>query len=142
MLNVKLFFIERVGTCLMYKKNVFFLLTFFGHVLIILAWTKCRLVTKHVLSITHFHSCFFLTFPFKFYLCKKFKFSIKDYLLLYTFMCIIILQRITILNFQSHQIRILSAGLSMAWNRDGLSCKSTTYVDPPFSARKKKLFVL
>ena len=49
-------------------------------------------------------------------------------------MCMIIFLRIIIL---SHQIRILSAGLSMAWNRDGLSCKSTTYVDPPFSARKK-----
>ena len=39
----------------------------------------------------------------------------KDYLLLiFTFMCI--------LCYQSHQIRILIAGLGMAWNRDGLSC--------------------
>ena len=100
----------------MYKKNIFFLLTFFGHVLTILAWTKCRLVTKHVLSITY--SCFFLTFPFKFHLYKKFKLSIKDYLLLiYTFMCMIIF-----LSFQSHQTRTLNAGLGMAWNRYGLSC--------------------
>ena len=90
-------------------------MTFFGHVLTILAWTKCRLVTKHVLSITYFHSCFFLTFPFKFYLYKKFKLSIKDYLLLiYTFMCMII--------FLSFQTRTLNAGLGMAWNRYGLSC--------------------
>ena len=33
----------------------------------------------------------------------------------------IILLRIILLSFQSHQIRILSAGLGMAWNRDGLS---------------------
>ena len=65
----------------MYKK-IFFLVHIFGHVLTILAWTKCRLVTKNILSITHFHSCFFLTFPFKFYLYKKFKLIIKDYLLL------------------------------------------------------------
>ena len=58
----------------------------FGHVLTILARTKCRLVTKHILSITNFPSCYFLTFPFKFYFYKKFKLSIKDYLLLiYTF---------------------------------------------------------
>ena len=44
--------------------------------------TKCRLVTKHALSITYFHSCHLLTFPFKFHLYKKFKLSIKDYLLL------------------------------------------------------------
>ena len=98
-------------------------MTFFGDVLTILAWTKFRLVTKHVLSITHFHSCFFLTFPFKFYLYKKFKLSIKDYLLLiYTFMCMIIFLRIIILSFQNHQTRILSAGLGMVWNRYGLSC--------------------
>jgi hypothetical protein len=101
----------------------FFILTFFGHILIILAWTKCRLVIKHVLSIKYFHSCFFLFFPFKFYLYKKIKLSIKDYLLLiYTFMCMIIFLRIIILNFQSHQIRILSVGLGMAWNRGGVSC--------------------
>ena len=51
------------------------------------------------------------------------KVSIKDYLLLiYTFMCMIIFLRI--LSFQSHQTRILSAGLGMAWNRDGLSCNA------------------
>ena len=113
-----LFYIWRVGNWPLFnvQKNYFFLLP--GHVLTILAWTKCRLVTKHVLSITHFHSCFFLTFPLKFYLYKKFKLSIKDYLLLiYTFMCMIIFLRIIILSFQSHQTRILSAGLGMAWNR-------------------------
>ena len=98
------------------------MLTFFGHIWTILAWTKCRLVTKHLLSSTHFHSCFFLTFPFKFYLYKKIKLSIKDYLLLiYMFMSMIIFLRIVILSFQSHQTRILTAGLGMAWNRDGLS---------------------
>ena len=107
------------------KEKYFFLLTFFGHVLTILTWTKCRLVTKHVPSITLFHSCFFLTFPFKFYLYKKIKLSIKDYLLLvYTFMCMIIFLRIIILSFRSHQTRILSAGLGMAWIRDGLSCNT------------------
>ena len=111
-----------IDTCLKYKKYSF-LLTFFGHVLTILAWTKCGFVAKHVLSITHLNSCFFLTFPFKFYLFKKFKFSIKDYLLLiYTFMCMIIFLRKIILSFQSHQTRILNAGLGMAWNRQGLSC--------------------
>ena len=66
---------------------------------------------------------FFLTFPFKFYLYKKFKLSIKDYLLLiYTFMCMIIFLRIIIISFQSHQIRIHSAGLGMAWNQEWLSC--------------------
>ena len=111
-----------IDPCLMYKKY-FFLLTFFEHVLTILASTKCRLVTKHVLSITHFHSYFFLTFPFKFYFYKKFKLSIKNYLLLiYTSMCMTICLRIIILSFQSHQTRILSAGLGMAWNRYGLSC--------------------
>jgi len=65
----------------------------------------------------------FLTFPYKFYLYKKFKLSIKDYLLLiYTFMCMIIFLMIIILSFQSHQTRILSAGLGMSWNRYGLSC--------------------
>ena len=48
--------------------------------------------------------------------------SIKDYLLLiHTFMCMITFLRIIILNVQSHQIRILSAGLGMAWNRELLS---------------------
>ena len=114
----------------------------------------------HLLSNTHFHSCFFLTFPFILYFYTKFKLSVNAYLLLiYTFMCMImlflgfkpistlvltqgnamlhifvfnevqdttkvsqiILLRIILLSFQSHQIRILSAGLGMAWNRDGLS---------------------
>ena len=47
----------------------------------------------------------------------------RDYLLLiYTCMCIILFLIIIILSFQSHQIRMLSAGLGMAWNRYGLSC--------------------
>ena len=79
------------------QKNYFFLLTCFGYVFTILAWTKCTLVTNHVLSFTHFHSCFFFTFPFKSYLYKKFKLSIKDNLLLiYTFMYMIIFLRIII----------------------------------------------
>ena len=74
-----------------------------------IAWTNFRLVM-----------CF-LTFPFKSYIYKKFKLSTKDYfLLIYTFMCMIIFLRIIIISFQSHQIRILSLGLGMAWNRDGL----------------------
>ena len=106
-------------------KPIFFFLTFFGHVLTILAWNKWTLVTRHVLSITHSHSCFVLTYPFKFYFYKKIRLSIKDYLLLiYTFMCMIIFLRIIILSFQSHQTRILSAGFGMAWNRDRLTCKS------------------
>ena len=58
---------------LIVQKKYFFLLAFFGRVLTILAWTKCRLVTKYVLFSTHFHSCFFLTFPLKYYLYKKTK---------------------------------------------------------------------
>ena len=108
----------------MYKK-IFFLVDLFwacfDHDRV--TWTKCRLVTKHVLSSTHFHSWFFLTFPLKFHLYKKLKLSIKDYLLLiYTFMCMIIFLRIIILSFQSHQTRIHSAGLGKAWNRHRLSC--------------------
>ena len=45
-----------------------------------------------------------------------------DYLLLiYPFMCLIIFLRRIHLSFQSHWMRILSAGLWMAWNREGLS---------------------
>ena len=105
------------------QKNIF-LVDLFGYVLTILAWTKCRLFTKHLLSITHFHSCFFLLF----HLYKKIKLSIKDYLLLIcTFMRMtiflrIIFLRLIILSFQSQQIRIISAYLGMAWNRDELSC--------------------
>ena len=81
----------------MYKKKIF-LFTFFEHISTFdLAWTKCRLVTKHVLSITYFHSCFFLTFPFKFYLYIKFKLFITDYMLLiYSLMCLIIFLRLII----------------------------------------------
>ena len=101
----------------------------FGYILTILARTKCRLVIKHVLSITHFHLCFFLTFPFKFYLYKKFKLSIEDYLLfIYTFMCMIIFLRIIILSFQSHQTRILSAGLGMAWKCDSILYAAEIYI--------------
>ena len=95
------------------------LVDLFGACLAILAWTKCGHVTKHVLSITHFHSCFYLTFPFKFYFNKTFKLSINDYLLLiYTFMCMIIFLMKIILSFQSHQTHILSEGLGIAWNRE------------------------
>ena len=46
----------------------------------------------------------------------------RDHLLpIYTVICMIIFLRIIILSFQSHQIRTLSAGLRMAWNRAGLS---------------------
>ena len=76
-------------------------------------------------KITFYHTFPFMLFSYfsiKIYLYKKIKLSIKNYLLLiYTFMCIIIFLRITILSFQSHQTRILSAGLGMVWNRDGLS---------------------
>ena len=37
-------------------------------------------------------------------------------------MCMLIFLRIIVLSFQSHQTRILSAGLGMAWNQYGLSC--------------------
>ena len=88
----------------MYKiKKIF--LNFFGH-----AWTKCRLVTKHVLSSTNFPSCLF-TYALK-YLYKKFKLSNKDNLLLiYTFIGMIIFCRSIHLCFQSHQICTFSAGL-------------------------------
>ena len=113
---------------LMYKKKIFFLLTFFGYVLTILAWTKCRLVTKHVFSMTLFHSCFFLNFSFILYLYNKFKLSSENYLLFIpTFMCIILFWRIIILSFEGQKIRILSAGLGMAWNRDGLSWNSLKF---------------
>ena len=96
-----------------------FLLTFFGHVLTILAWTK------YVRYITHFPSCFFLTFPLKYYLYKKIKLSNKDYLLLIsTFIGMIISRRSIQLSFQSHQMCTFSAGLGMARNRDGQSCSS------------------
>ena len=50
--------------------------------------------------------------------------SHKYYLLLtYTFICMILFWRSIHLSFQSHQMCILSAGLGMARNRDGLSCK-------------------
>ena len=105
------------------QKNTFSCWPILGMFLTILAWTICRLVTKHALSITHFHSWFFLTFTLKFYLYKKCMLSIKDYLILiYTFMFMITFLRIIILSFQSHQTRILSAGLGMAWNRYVLSC--------------------
>ena len=69
-------------------------------------------VTKHLLSIKHFHSCFFRTFPL-------FKLSNKDYLLLiFTFIGVIQFWRSIYLSFQSHQIRILSVGLGMARNRE------------------------
>ena len=107
------------------QKNIFFLLTFFGHVLTILAWTKCRLVTKRVLSITNFHSCFFLLFHLIFIYTQNL--SCPSKIIWYLFirlcaMCMIIFLGITILSFHSHQICILSAGLEMEWNWDRLSC--------------------
>ena len=57
----------------------------------------------------------FLTFPFKFYKYKKFKLSTKDYLYVYVYDNIA-------KDDNSYQTRILSAGLGMAWNREGLSC--------------------
>ena len=119
----KTFFISKewkIDPCLC-TKTIFscwpFLGMFFDHS----SLNQIRLVTNHVLSITHFHSCFFLTFPFKFYFYIKLKLSIKDYLLLiYTFMCMLIFLKIIIQSFQSN--RILSAGFGMAWNRYGLSC--------------------
>ena len=79
----------------------------------ILPGTKCSLGHQ---TCTYFHSCFFLTFPF-FYLYKKFKLSIKNYfLLIYTFMCIIIFLRIIILSVQSHQTQ------KNACTRYGLYC--------------------
>ena len=100
----KTYYIKRVGNRPLFnvQKNIFSCWPFFVHVLTILAWTKYRLVTKLVLSITHFHSLFFLTFPFKFYLYKKFKLYSKDYFLfIYTFMCMLTFLRIIILSFRS-----------------------------------------
>ena len=56
-------------------QKIFFLVDFFGARLY-----HCTMY--HFLSITHFPSCFFLTFPLKYYLYKKYKLSNKDYLLL------------------------------------------------------------
>ena len=57
--------------------------------------------------------------------------SDRDYLLLiYTCMCIILFLMILILSFKSHQIRMLSAGLGMAWNRYGLSCNTVNFIIP------------
>ena len=84
---------------------------------------KCRLVTKHVLFITHFPSYFFLTFPLKYYLLAIiFKLSDKDNLLLiYTFIGMIIFSRSFHLGFQSHQMCTFSAGFGMPQNLDWLS---------------------
>ena len=105
----------------MYKKMCF-LFTFF--VLTIIAWTNYRLVTKHVISITHFHtysSFLFLLFHENTIYTKK-KRSNKDYLLLiYTFMGMIQFWRSVQLSFKSHKMCTFSPGLGMARNRDGLS---------------------
>ena len=105
----------------MYKKMCF-LLTFF--VLTIIAWTNYRLVTKHVISITHFHTSFlfFSYFSMKILFIQKNKLSNKDYLLLiYTFMGMIQFWRSVQLSFKSHKMCTFSPGLGMARNRDGLS---------------------
>ena len=74
--------------------------------------------------------------------------SNRDHLLLiYTCMCIILFLMIIILSFQSHQIRMLSAGLGMAWNRYGLSCIMTikrklilTFSPKKFKTEETKCF--
>ena len=55
--------------------------------------------------------------------------SNRDYLLL-IYMYMYVYNTISDDNFQSHQIRMHSAGLGMAWNRYGLFCNSrqTKYV--------------
>ena len=88
---------------------------FFGHDLTIVGWTKCRLVT--FLS----HSILFILFSY-FSTTNTIYTSLSCPLLVYTFSGVIQFWRSIHLSFQSHQIRILSAGLGMARNRDGLSC--------------------
>ena len=93
-------------------QKIFYLLIFFGHVLTNLAWTKCRLVTKHV-----------LTFPLKIIFIQNFQLSNKVYFVLpYLFLGKILFWRNIHLSFQSHQMCTFSAGLVMARNRHGLSC--------------------
>ena len=123
---MKLFFSLKDGSLVLVEctKKLFFCWPLMG-MMIILAWTKCLHVTKHVLSSTHFLSCFFLTFPLKYYQDKKIKLYIKDYVLhIYTFIVMIILWRSIHFGFQSHQMCTFSAGLGMARNRDGLSWSS------------------
>ena len=80
---MKFFYIKRwvFCPCWMYK-IIFFLVDLFWACF--LAWTKGRLVTKHVLSITYFHSYFFLTFPLNTFLKKIFSSPTKIF---YTFIC-------------------------------------------------------
>ena len=116
------FYIKRwaVDPCLMYKKIYFLVNLSLG------MFRPFQLEANEDLSpnmyfLSHVFIHAFSYFSIKFYLYKKFKLSIKDYMLLInTFRCIIIFLRIMILSFQGHQTRILSAG--MAWNRYGLSC--------------------
>ena len=90
------------------------------------AWTECSFVTKHVLSITNFPSCFFVTFPLKYYSYKKFQKYSKNYLLLiYTFIGMIIFEGVFILVSKVTKFQVskctFSVGLRMSRNRDGLS---------------------
>ena len=48
--------------------------------------------------------------------------SCPSRIICYLFIRLNVFLRIMILSFQSHQTRILIAGLGMAWNRYGLSC--------------------
>ena len=83
---------------------------------------------KYFLGYISIHA-FLILFHSKFLLYKKCKLSIKVYLLLiYTFMCMIIFLMIIVLSFQSHQTRMLNAGLGMAWNWYGLSCIKGMYI--------------
>ena len=74
-----------------------FFMTFFG---------QFRLVTIHVLSITPFPSCFFLTFPLKYYLYKKISCPTRIicYFKNYMFIGMIISRRSINLSFQSHHM--------------------------------------
>ena len=93
------------------QKNIFSWWTFFGHVLTILAWTKCRLVTKHALFRKHLYSYCFLTFPLKYCLYKEIQ--------------LINFWRSIHLSFQSHQMCTFSAGFEKARNWDRLSLSGT-----------------
>ena len=113
--SVKLFYIKRliIGPCLTYKKY-FFLLTFwacFNHSSLNQMQT-CHQTCLSNISIHAFFSLFHLNIIYTINL------SCPTRVIRYLFL------RIIFLSFQSHQIRILSAGSEMACNREGLSCIS------------------
>ena len=94
------------------KKYIFFL-TFFRHVLTILAWTKCRPnVTKHaLLSHIFLHTFFGFSINILF-IRKNLNLSNKDNSILnYTFIGMIIFWRSIHLSFQSHQMWAFSNGV-------------------------------